>query len=200
MNKAGIRAATVIRPWLRCLLLLARYYTYLPQHAHEVVKKVLFYDLALLIPARNCTEIDVEAFVRGRDHRSVWHGHRTRHSSSEIGNRAGPLALGEHDFVRIVDEVLVRKHLEKCNGLLFMRIHAVCGRLIGPPDDAIFGVIFPKGLQVLCVPRIIELSHILQIGCSVHSAPRVLSGRSIRFTNRSRGPHSGAVRHPSPQK
>src|SRR5438552_2087320 len=45
-------------------------------------------------------------------------------------------------------------------------------RLIRPAHDAILRVIFPKCLQVLSVPRIIQLLHILQICCSIHNAPR----------------------------
>jgi hypothetical protein len=37
------------------------------QHAHEIVKKILFHDLTLFVPARNGTEIHVETLVRGLD-------------------------------------------------------------------------------------------------------------------------------------
>jgi hypothetical protein len=195
------------QPWLiarglRRFLHLGRHRAYLLQHAHEIVEKILFNDLALFVPARNRAEIYVEALVRRLDDSSVRHGHWTFHSSSEIGNRAGPLALPQHDLVRIVDEMLVREHLEECNRLLFMGIYAMSWRLIRPAHDAIFRVIFPKCLQVLRVPRIIELPHILQICCSVRNAPRVLSRRSIRFTNLVREMLSRALfaDTPKPQK
>jgi hypothetical protein len=91
---------------------------------------------------------------------------------------ASPLALPKHDLVRIVDEALVGEHLEKCNRLLFMGIYAMGRRLIRPPHDAIFRVIFPKCLQVLSIPGIIQLLHILQIRCSIHNAPLFLSDDS----------------------
>src|SRR5204863_4707066 len=72
------------RSSLRCFLCLARHYAYLLQHAHEIVKKILFHDLALFVPARNCTEIYVEALVRRLDDSSAWHRHRTCHCSPEI--------------------------------------------------------------------------------------------------------------------
>src|SRR5205823_5687538 len=118
--------------------------------------------------------IYVEALIRGRNDSSIRHSHRTLHGSGEIGNRTGPLALAQHDFVRIVDEVLVWEHLEECNRLLFMGVYAVGGRLIRPAHDAIVRVIFPKCLQVLSVPRIVQLLHILEICCSIHNAPRLL--------------------------
>src|SRR5215472_4352401 len=43
----------------------ARQHADLFQHAHEVVKKVLFHDLAPLVPVRNRAEVDVEFLVRG---------------------------------------------------------------------------------------------------------------------------------------
>lgn len=179
---------------LRRLLRLARHHAYLLQHAHEIVKKILFHDLALFVPARNGTEIHVETLVRGLDHRSAWHRHRTCHRSPEIRHSACPFALGQHDFVWIVDEMLVRERLEECNRLLFVGVYAVCGRLIRPAHDAILRVIFSKCSQVLCVPRIIQLRHILQICCCIHNEPRVPSRRSIRFNSDSRGRQPCPVR------
>lgn len=49
--------------------------------------------------------------------------------------------------------------------------HAVRGQLIRPTHNAILRVIFSKRLQVLSVPRIIQLLHVLQIGCSIHNPP-----------------------------
>ena len=48
------------RSSLRRLLLLARHQAYLLEHAHEIVKKILFHDLTLFVPSRNGTEIHVE--------------------------------------------------------------------------------------------------------------------------------------------
>jgi hypothetical protein len=67
--------------------------------------------------------------------------------------------------------MLVREHFEKCNRFLFVGVNAVCGRLIRPAHNAILRVKFPKYLQVLSVPRIIQLLHIFQIGCSIHNVP-----------------------------
>jgi hypothetical protein len=55
----------------------------------------------------------VETFVRRLDHRSAWHRRRTCHRSPEIRHNARPFALAQHDFVRVVDEMLVRKRLEE---------------------------------------------------------------------------------------
>jgi len=122
-------------PWHRAYLL---------QHAHQIVKEILFHNLAPLIPTGNGAKIYMETLIRGLDHRSIWQSHRTLHGSSEIRNRAGPITLAHHDFVRIVDEVLVREHLEKRNRLLFMGIYAVGGRLVRPAHDAILRVILAK--------------------------------------------------------
>ena len=127
MNNAGVRSAILFSVLLGSLLRLIRYHAYLLQHAHEIVKKILFYDLAVFVPARNCTEIYVKVLVSGLDHRSIWHGHRTFHGSGEIGDCASPLALPQHDLIRIVDEMLVREHFEKCNRFLFVGVNAVCG-------------------------------------------------------------------------
>jgi hypothetical protein len=153
------------------LLHLARHHAYLRQHAHEIVKKIPFHDLALFVPARNGAEIHVETLVRGQDHRSAWHRHRACHRSPEIRHSARLFALGQHDLVWIVDEMLVRKRLEECNRFLFVGVYAVWGRLIRPAHDAILRVIFPKCLQVLCVSRVIQFLHILQICCCIHNAP-----------------------------
>jgi hypothetical protein len=45
------------------LLRLARHHPDLLQHAHEIVKKILFYDLALIVPVRNGAEIYVVCYV-----------------------------------------------------------------------------------------------------------------------------------------
>jgi ABC-type cobalamin transport system ATPase subunit len=47
-------------------LRLARHQAYLLQHAHEIVKKILFHDLALLVSARiKSAEIHVETLFVG---------------------------------------------------------------------------------------------------------------------------------------
>src|SRR4051794_26811852 len=163
----------IARSLCRSLLLLW-HQAYLLQHAHEIVKEILFHDLAMFVPPRNSTEIHVEALIRGLYHHPAWHRHRTRHGSPEIRHSARPFVLGQHDLVWIVDEMLVRKRLEECNRFLFVGVYAMGGRLIRPAHDAILRVIFPKYLQVLSVPRIIQLLHILEICCSIHSAPRGL--------------------------
>src|SRR5579872_7634421 len=73
------------RSSLRRLLLLAWHQAYLLQHAHEIVKKILFHDLTLFVPARNGTEIHMETLVRGLDHRAVCHRHRTRSEERRVG-------------------------------------------------------------------------------------------------------------------
>src|SRR5579872_5155703 len=88
------------RSSLRRLLLLTWHQAYLLQHAHEIVKKILFHDLTLFVPARNVTEIHVETLVRGLDHRSAGHRHRTCHRSPEIRHSARPFALSDLYFIR----------------------------------------------------------------------------------------------------
>src|SRR5579862_6536299 len=168
------------RSSLRRPLRLVRHDSYLLQHAHEIVKKVLFDDLPLFVPPRHRTEIYVEALVRWRNDRPIWHRHLMLHRTREIGNRAGPLALAQHDLVRIVDEVLVRKHLEECNRLLFMGVYAMRGWLIRPAHDAVLSVIFSKRLQVLSIPRIIQFFHVLQIRRSIHNPPPYIAVSPFR--------------------
>jgi len=144
-----------IRTLQNLRLFLPWHRAYLLQHAHQIVKEILFHNLAPLIPTGNGAKIYMETLIRGLDHRSIWQSHRTLHGSSEIRNRAGPITLAHHDFVRIVDEVLVREHLEKRNRLLFMGIYAVGGRLIRPAHDAILRVILAKCLQVLSIPGVV---------------------------------------------
>jgi hypothetical protein len=143
----------ITRP-LRCFLRLILHHSDLLQHAHEIVKEILFHDLALFVPMGNRTEVYAEGLVRGLNDRSTWHRHRTCHRSGEIRYSARPFALRQHDLVGIVDEVLVRKHLEECNRRLFMGIYAVGGRLIRPAHDAILGVgkafeYFDKGIMAM---------------------------------------------------
>src|SRR5438067_8552928 len=66
-----------------------------------------------------------------------------------------------HDFVRIVNQVLIRKHLEKCNRLLHVSFYPICGRLVRPAHDAIFRMVAPEGLKVLRIPGVVELPHVL---------------------------------------
>jgi hypothetical protein len=64
------------------------------------------------VPARDGTEINVKAFIRGRDDGSVVHGHCALHGSRKIGNGARPFTLSDHDLIWIVNKVLVREHLD----------------------------------------------------------------------------------------
>ena len=77
--------------------------------------------------------------------------------------------------------MLVRERFGECNRFLFVGVYAVSGRLIWPAHDAILRVIFAKCLQVLSVPGVIQLPHILEIGYSIHNPPRHLFPDNIRF-------------------
>jgi hypothetical protein len=169
MNNAGIRLAIVGLSCLRGLLRLAWHHAYLFQHAHEIVEKILFHDLALFVPVRDGTEINVEALARGLNHGSIRHHHRTFHGAGEISDRACPFTLRQHDLVWVVDEMLVGKHFEKCNCLLFVRVNAVRWRLIRPAHNAVLGVITAERHKILRVPRIIQTLHILQVLASIHN-------------------------------
>ena len=80
-----------------------------------------------------------------------------------------PFTLGQHDLVWVVDEVLVGKHLEKCNCLLLVRVKAVRWRLIRPAHNAVLGVITAERRKILRVPGIIQPLHILQVLASIHN-------------------------------
>ena len=73
---------------LRRFLRLGRHRAYLLQHAHEIVKEILFHDLALFVPVRDSTEINVKTLARRLNHGSIWHRHRTFHGAGEISDRA----------------------------------------------------------------------------------------------------------------
>ena len=88
-----------------------------------------------------------------------------------VGNRTRPLALGEHDLVGIVDQMLVTEHFEESDRLLFMGIPAIRRWLIRLAYDAVLRVITPEGFEILGVPRIVERLHILQILRGIHSSP-----------------------------
>ena len=70
------------------------------QHAHEIIEQIFLHDLAVLVPVRNSTKVYAEALVCGLNDRSVGDGHRPFHRATEIGNRARPFALRQHDLVR----------------------------------------------------------------------------------------------------
>ena len=169
MNKAGIRSAIIDLLWLCRLLRLAWHDAYLFQHAHKIVKKILFHDLAVFVPVRDGTEINVKALARGLNHGSIRHRHWTFHGAPEISDRACPLTLRQHDLVRIVDKVLVGKHLEKCNCLLLVRVNAVRWRLIRPAHNPVLGVITAERRKILRVPGIIQPLHILEVLASIHN-------------------------------
>ena len=124
MNNAGIRPLIFESLFVMPPFALGRHHACLLQHAHEVVGEVLLHDLALFVPVCDCTEINVKALARGLNHGSIRHRHRTFHGAGEISDRACPFTLRQHDFVRIVDEVLVGKHVEKRNCLLLVRINS----------------------------------------------------------------------------
>jgi hypothetical protein len=82
--------------------------------------------------------------------------------------------LPEHDLARIVHEALVGKHFEECNRLLFVGFYAVGLALIRPAHDAILRVVSPKRFEILCIPRIAQLLHVLLIVASIHNPPHEL--------------------------
>ena len=137
MNNAGIRPLIFESLFVTPPFELARHHAYLLQHSHEIVEEILLHDLALFVPVCDCTEINVKALARGLNHGSIRHRHRIFHGASETSDRACPFTLRQHDLVRIIDKVLVGKHLEKRNGLLPVRINAVRWRLIRPAHDAV---------------------------------------------------------------
>src|SRR5438093_13726940 len=52
-----------------------------------------------------------------------------------------------------------------------MGFYAVGWRLIRPAHDAILRVVSTKRFEMLCIPRIVQLPHVLQILTSVHNLP-----------------------------
>jgi len=88
---------------------------------------------------RQCAEIDLEALVRGGYDFSIAKVHWTFHRSGKLGNGARPVILSKHHFVRIVNEMLVGKHLEESKGFLLVRFDSIGRWLIGPTHDAFQG-------------------------------------------------------------
>src|ERR1700686_472225 len=164
MNTLASARPLLDRSSLRRLLLLGRHQAYLLQHAHEIVKKILFHDLTLFVPARNGTEIYVETLVRGLDHRSAWHRHRTCHRSPEIRHSARPFALSNLHFIRMISQMIVGERLEKVDGLRLVIAAPSCWLgLTRPKDGGVLGMALFKRIPVLCVPRIVECPHEFQI-------------------------------------
>jgi hypothetical protein len=126
-NSAGIRSAMVVAILLRGLLRFSRHHANLFQHTHKVVKEVFLHNLTVFVPMCDRAKVNMEAPIRRLNHASIRHRHRPLHSPGVIGNRASPFTLRQHNFVWIVDQVLVRKRLKECNRLLLMRIDAWVG-------------------------------------------------------------------------
>src|SRR5207244_10582690 len=87
------RGTLMIRGVVLRGLFLARHGTDLLQHAHQIVEQVFFHNLAVFVPARDGTEINVEALARGLNHGSIRHRHWTFHGSSEISDSPRLFAL-----------------------------------------------------------------------------------------------------------
>src|SRR5579863_10522490 len=125
----------------------------------------------------------MKAFVGSRDHLAVGSFHRTFHRASEIGNGAGPVALGNFYFVWMVNEVIVWKCLEELDRFRFM-IRTASGRfgLTGPRDGSVGRMALFKRLPVLPIPRIIERSHQFKVTLCHIVAPIVVQvTRVIEF-------------------
>jgi hypothetical protein len=146
------------------------------EHAHQVVEQILLHDFPLFVPACNRAEINVKLLVSGLNESAIRHAHGPLHRAGEVGNGAGPLALTEPDLVWIIDEVLVREHFKKRNGFLLMRFPAVGRGLIRPAHNAVFGVIAPEGCEILRVPRVVQIFHVLQIFGRVHIRLQIFDG------------------------
>jgi hypothetical protein len=140
----------------------------------------------LFVPVCDRTEINMEALARGMNHGAIRHRHRTFHGTGEISDWTYPFTLPQHDLLRIVDEVLVGKHLEKRDFLMLVRIKVERWRLIRPLHDAVFGVIMAERRKVLCVPGIIQLLHTRQVFASVHN---VTSNQILQAVSRSNNRH-----------
>ncbi len=64
-------------------------------------------------------------------------------------NSATVLILSKHHFIRIVNEMLVGKHLEERKCFLLVRFDPIGRWLIRPTHDAVFGVALAEYLQIL---------------------------------------------------
>ena len=58
-------------------------------------------------------------------------------------------------------------NIDECNRLLFVGFYAVGWRLIRPAHDAILRVVSAKRFEILCIPRIVQLLHVLLILASI---------------------------------
>src|SRR5579872_3378634 len=122
----------------------------------------------------------MKAFVGSRDHLTVGSFHRTFHRTSEIGNGAGPVALGDFHFVRMVNEVIVWKRLEELDRFRFMiRTAQSRFRLTGPRDDGVGRMALFKRIPVLPIPRVVERSHQFKVTLCHIVTPIVLQVTQI---------------------
>jgi hypothetical protein len=78
--------------------------------------------------------------------------------SSEVRDRAGPVAGSEEDLVGPVVEVLVGKGLPELDRLLQVIVDAVRRWFPGPPDDDV---------AVFAIPGIVECCISSMLRCSV---------------------------------
>src|ERR1700686_1467390 len=141
MNTLASARPLLDRSSLRRLLLLGRHQAYLLQHAHEIVKKILFHDLTLFVPARNGTEIYVETLVRGLDYCSARHRHRTCHRSPEIRHSARPFTLSNLLIIRMINHMSVGERQEKVDRLRLVIVASSCWLgLPRPKDGSVLGM------------------------------------------------------------
>ena len=122
------------------------------------------------------TKLDMKTLVGCRNHLPIRSLHRTFHRSGEVGNGAGPVALRNFHFVRMVNEVIVRKSFEEFDRLRFM----VCPspRRFGlprPKDGGVGRMTLFEGLPVLSIPSIVKGSHEFEVAFCHNGTPFVRS-------------------------
>jgi hypothetical protein len=87
--------------------------------------------------------------------------------STEVQDRAGPVAGSEEDLVGPVVEVLVGKGLPELDRLLQVIVDAVRRWFPGPPDDDVGSVALNEDVAVFAIPGIVECCISSMLRCSV---------------------------------
>src|SRR5208282_4984402 len=123
-----------------------------------------FQYLAFLVPVSDCAELDAKTLVCWWNHFPGWSHHRPLHRAREISYGAREVSLSEHYLVWVVDQVIVRKGLEKLSCFCFVVVAAPGGvRLTWPIDRRFLSVALPEDRPVLAVPGVVQRPHQLQI-------------------------------------
>ena len=98
-------------------------------------------------------ELNMKLLASRSDHLAIRPLHRTSHRAIKIRNSAGPVDLGNLNFIGMIDQMVVGKRLEKLYRLGLVIVDAPRRvRLTWPGYNGICGMPFFKRIRVLRVP------------------------------------------------